>query len=65
MVVSNQRGGPDALVVYTWDRTSKPPKEQLRMPIAAGVHAIGVCPPAGPGRAPIVIATADELVVAR
>ncbi|MBK6513024.1 MAG: hypothetical protein IPG04_02610 [Polyangiaceae bacterium] len=60
-----ERGGPDALVVYTWDRTSKPPKEQLRMPIAAGVHAIGVCPPAGPGRAPIVIATADELVVAR
>lgn len=60
-----ERGGPDALVIYSWDRSEKPPKEQLRIPIAAGVHALAVCPPVGPGRTPIVLATGDELVVAQ
>jgi hypothetical protein len=59
------RAGRDALVIYTWLRDGKPPKEQLRMPFAAGVRAIGVCPPDGPGRAPLVVATAGDLVVLR
>lgn len=60
------RPNPDAVVVYTWDRSSKtPPKEQLKIPMAAGVHALGVCPPSGAGRTPFVFVTIDEIVVAR
>jgi len=59
-------GKPDAVVVFTWDRTKKdPPKERLRIPIASGVHALGVCPASGAGRVPFVIASTDEIVVAR
>ncbi|NUP08526.1 MAG: hypothetical protein HOW73_20955 [Polyangiaceae bacterium] len=61
-----ERGTADAVVVYTWDRSSKtPPKEQMRIPVAAGVYALAMCPPIGPGRTPFLIATADEIVVAR
>jgi hypothetical protein len=60
----------DAVVVRTWARTSTAPaasrvKEIMRIPSAAGVHAIATCPPDGPGRAPFVVATADEIWVVR
>lgn len=58
-------GKPDAVVIYSWDRAGKAaPKEQLRIPIASGVHALAVCPPTSAGRAPFVIASTDEIVVA-
>lgn len=59
-------GRPDAVVIYSWDRSQRlPPKEQLRVPIASGVHALAVCPPTSAGRAPFVIASTDEIVVAQ
>jgi hypothetical protein len=62
-------GVPDAVVVRSWaNRTVADgvrPKETLRIPAAAGVRAIAVCPPDGPGRTPFVVATADEIWIAR
>jgi hypothetical protein len=60
----------DAVVVRSWARTSTGPlagrfKEIMRIPAAAGVRALAVCPPDGPGRAPFVVATADEVWVVR
>jgi hypothetical protein len=64
----------DAVVVRTWLRLSSIPmgagpwarmREIARIPAAAGVRAIAVCPPDGPGHAPFVVATADELWVVR
>ena len=64
----------DAVVVRTWSRSAAIPMgagpsarlhEVLRIPAPAGVHAIAVCPPDGPGAAPFVVATADELWVVR
>ncbi|MRG96900.1 hypothetical protein [Polyangium spumosum] len=59
----------DAVVVRTWARAAPGAKgrlrEVLRLPAAAGVHALAVCPPDGPGRAPFVVATADEIWVVR
>jgi hypothetical protein len=58
----------DAVVVRAWSRTASPavkPREIARLPAAAGVHAITVCPPDGPGRAPFAVATADEIWVVR
>lgn len=60
------RGSPDAVVVYSWeDRSKQSLKEMLRVPVAAGVRAIAVCPPIDRGRVPFVIASGDELMVAR
>jgi hypothetical protein len=62
-------GATDAVVVRSWThRTateSLRPKELFRIPAAAGVRALGVCPPDGPGRAPFVVATTDEVWVVR
>jgi hypothetical protein len=64
----------DAVVVRSWLRGQSIPlgagpsarlHEVLRLPAPAGVHAIAVCPPDGPGAAPFVVATADELWVVR
>ncbi|TKD05186.1 hypothetical protein [Polyangium fumosum] len=59
----------DAVVVRTWARAAAGeagrPREFLRLPAAAGVRALAVCPPDGPGRAPFVVATADEIWVVR
>jgi hypothetical protein len=59
----------DAVVVRTWNRANAKPGEAtpdlLRIPAAAGVHALAVCPPDGPGRAPLAVATADEIWVVR
>jgi hypothetical protein len=64
----------DAVVVRSWSRGMAIPmgagpsarlREVLRIPAPAGVHAIAVCPPDGPGAAPFVVATADELWVVR
>ncbi len=60
----------DAVVVRTWSRTSTAAPasrvhEVVRIPAAAGVRALATCPPDGPGRAPFVVATADELWVVR
>ena len=59
----------DAVVVRTWARAAAGeagrPRELLRLPAAAGVRALAVCPPDGPGRAPFVVATADEIWVVR
>src|SRR5262249_35060663 len=64
----------DAVVVRSWSRVAvsaaQPavtPKlrEVLRFPVASGVRAIAVCPPDGPGRAPFVVATSDEILVVR
>ena len=57
----------DAVVVRSWPRLAPggKPVERLRIPAAAGVHAIAVCPPDGPGRAPFAVATTDEIWVVR
>jgi hypothetical protein len=64
----------DAVVIRTWRRFEPIPAgagpsarlhEIARIPAAAGVRAIAVCPPDGPGRAPFVVATADEIWVVR
>jgi hypothetical protein len=64
----------DAVVVRSWSRSAPVPlgsgssarlREVLRIPAPAGVRAIAVCPPDGPGAAPFVVATADELWVVR
>ncbi len=60
-----ERGATDAVVVYTWDRSAKAPAEQLRMPVAAGVQALAVCPPDGPGRSTFLVATPAEILVAK
>ena len=62
-------GTTDAVVVRSWTNRmaaeSSRPKETLRVPAASGVRAIAVCPPDGPGRAAFVVATSDEIWVAR
>ncbi len=60
----------DAVVVRSWTRgkagaPSPRPREVARLPAAAGVQALAVCPPDGPGRAAFVVATADEIWVVR
>jgi hypothetical protein len=60
----------DAVVVRSWAHNSKAPaaarvKEIMRLPAAAGVRALAVCPPDGPGRAPFIVATSDEIWVVR
>ena len=64
----------DAVVVRTWLRLAAVPigagpaarmREIARIPAAAGVRALAVCPPDGPGHAPFVVATTDELWVVR
>jgi hypothetical protein len=58
----------DAVVVRSWARGASAgarPKEIMRLPAAAGVRALAVCPPDGPGRAPFAVATADEIWVVR
>jgi hypothetical protein len=58
----------DAVVVRSWARTGPEgarPKEIMRLPAAAGVRALAVCPPDGPGRVPFAVATADEIWVVR
>ncbi|MEZ4297105.1 MAG: hypothetical protein R3B70_19220 [Polyangiaceae bacterium] len=55
----------DAVLVKTWRRDTGKVEDRLRIPAAAGVHALGVCPPDGPGHTPFVVATADEIWVVR
>jgi len=64
----------DAVVVRSWARNATIPlglglsarlHEVLRIPAPAGVRAIAVCPPDGPGWAPFIVATADEIWVVR
>jgi hypothetical protein len=64
----------DAVVVRAWSRAAPIPlgagpaarlREITRIPAAAGVHALAVCPPDGPRAAPFVVATADEIWVVR
>jgi len=58
----------DAVIVRSWARTGGEgarPREIMRLPAAAGVRALAVCPPDGPGRAPFAVATADEIWVVR
>lgn len=56
----------DAVVVRSWSR-EKPSrmKEAYRLPAAAGVTALGICPPDDAFRAPLVVATTDEIWVVR
>jgi hypothetical protein len=64
----------DAVVVRSWSRSLAIPmgagpsarlREVMRLPAPAGVHALAVCPPDGPGASSFVVATADELWVVR
>jgi hypothetical protein len=64
----------DAVVIRSWSRAMHIPmgagpsarlREVQRIPAASGIHALAVCPPDGPGAAPFVVATADELWVVR
>lgn len=55
----------DAVLITTWRRASGRLEERARIPAAAGVQALAVCPPDGLGQAPFVVATADELWVVR
>ncbi len=72
--LDTQNALDDAVVVRSWSRSAPVPlgagssvrfREILRIPAPAGVHAIAVCPPDGPGPAPFIVATADELWVVR
>ena len=58
-------GVTDAVVVYTWSRTTNKLKEVSRMPIAVGVRALAVCAPESVRHAPFLLATSDEIVVFR
>jgi len=55
----------DAVLVKTWHRATGKVEDRLKIPAAAGVRALGVCPPDGPGHAPFLVATADEVWVVR
>ena len=55
----------DAVLVRTWRRATGKVEERLKIPAAAGVRAVGVCPPDGPGHTPFVVATLDEIWVVR
>lgn len=60
-----ERGTHDAVVVYSWDRTKKAPAEKLRMPVAAGVQALAVCPPDSGGRSAFLVGTPAEILLAK
>jgi hypothetical protein len=64
--IDTQNPFEDAVVVRSWSR-AQPGKlrDVMRIPAAAGVRALAVCPPDGPGRAPFVVATTDEIWVVR
>ena len=50
-------------MVRSWSRAQPGRlREQMKLPAAAGVRALAVCPPDGPGRAPFVVATTDEIL---
>ena len=60
----------DAVVVRTWahdarEPAARKPRELFRLPAAAGVRAVSVCPPDSSVRAPFAVATADEIWVVR
>jgi len=55
----------DGVLVRTVAGDGKKPKEIFRLPAGAGVRALSACPPDGPGRAPFVVATADQIWVVR
>ena len=42
-----------------------PVKRRFKLPVKTGVDAVAICPPDGPGRAPIVVATNRQLWVLR
>ncbi len=51
-----------------WVRTLEPSgelRERYRLPVPTGVSALAMCPPDGPGRAAIALATGDEIWVVR
>jgi hypothetical protein len=56
---------PDSVTIRTWDRKINVLRDVMTFPVAAGVHAIAVCPPEANRRAPFVIATIDDLAVLR
>ena len=55
----------DAIVIHSWSRSDAKVREVARIPLAAGVHAIAMCPPESAKRAPFLVATSDEIVVMR
>lgn len=56
---------PDAVAVRTWDRKLNVLRDALTFPVAAGVHALAICPPESAARPAFVIATVDDLAVMR
>lgn len=56
---------PDAVALRTWDRKLNVLRDVLTFPIAAGVHALAICPPESAARPAFVIATIDDLAVMR
>jgi hypothetical protein len=55
----------DAVVVRSWLAPEGRVVERYRLPAPAGVRALAVCPPDGPGAAPFVVATSDEVWIVR
>ncbi len=55
----------DAVLVRTWNRATNKVEERLKIPAAAGIRALGVCPADGPSHPPFVVATLDEIWVVR
>jgi len=53
----------DAVVVYAWRGSAL--EEKLRVPVAAGVRALAICPQRPTAMAPIVVATSAGLGVIR
>ncbi|MFO0617421.1 MAG: hypothetical protein U0414_32795 [Polyangiaceae bacterium] len=56
---------PDSVTIRTWDRKINVLRDVLTFPVAAGVHALAVCPPESAGRPAFVIATIDDIAVMR
>jgi hypothetical protein len=65
VVTSVDTLGPrfDALEARTLSPTGV--ERRWRLPVPGGVEALAICPADGPGRAPVVVATAGELWVLR
>jgi hypothetical protein len=62
-LVSSQEAGEDAISIVSWDGTTMRPR--LRIPAAAGVRALTVCPPESHGAPFVVAAVGNEVWLVR
>ncbi len=62
--VNTPNPADDAVVVRTWSHDGAL-RERFRVPVPEGVRALAICPPAGAGIRPVVVATANGFEVLR